>query len=266
MKYQHIVAAVVGVAVLAGGASLALAEATSTSTSTSSGATTTPVVTTTPPLPTIDKREYKLEIGPKGRVNVMRGNIESISGDTIKVRTWGGVWTVKVLSGTEIIPRPLGATMLSRFGVGDYVGVQGKISTTADFTIESGVLRNWTERKELQDDRKENHKEVNDLIKDVRKQAEDALKEARKKAEAAAKNIARTYEGKAGAVTGTSFVFVKEGNTITVNTSSSTKFINKNWNTIAFSDIQSGDSIRVFGLLASSTINAEVVRDVSVPR
>jgi hypothetical protein len=282
MKYQHIIAAAVATALLASSASFALAEATSTTaTSTSSGATTTPpVATTTPPaptsapLPTIDKREYKLEIGPKGRVNIMRGNIESISGDTIRMRTWGGVWTVKVLPGTEIIPRASGTTSaLARFGVGDYVGVQGTISTTADFTVEAKVFRNWTERKELRDDQKGNRDEMKDLLKDAeeklkeaRKRAEEALKEAKRKAAEAIKNIPRTYEGKVGTISGSSFTFTKEGSTITVNTSSSTKFINNNWNTMAFGEIQSGDGIRVFGMLASSTINADVVRDVSVPR
>ena len=51
----------------------------------------------------------------------------------------------------------------------------------------------------------------------------------------------------------------------TVNTVSA-KILNKRWTTIPFVTIKSGDSVRVAGIVTGTTINAHVVRDMSVSK
>lgn len=280
MFYRNTIAATVAGALLLGSASLALAEdatSTSSTTSTSTSSTTatttsatsgtaTSSATTTTPAPTVDKRDYKLEIGPKGRV-LLRGNLESVSGSVLKVRSWGGVWTVNVPTGAEVIPKVLGTNAdITKFAAGDYIGIQGTIATNADFTIDAKIVRDWTSRKDLEKRAKEIEKEIRDKIKKEKEDIEDKLKEAKKKAEEALRNIARIWEGTAGDASGSSFAFTSDGKSFTVNTASTTKIVNRNWLPITLGDIRSGDAIRIYGALASSTITAEVVRDTSIPR
>jgi len=200
-----------------------------------------------------------LEVGPKGRA-LIRGNIESVGVDYVMIKSWGGLWKIKVASGTEIIPRLLGNTTdLAKFAVGDYVGAQGTISTTENWTINATVVRDRTEHKEMKEERKNNEKELHDKQKEDRKNEQEKRKEERKQEP-------QNHEGTIGAISGSAFTFVKEGNTYTVTTGSSTKFVNRNWSTIAFSDLLAGDKVRVYGSVSSTTLAAEVLRDLSVPR
>jgi hypothetical protein len=84
-----------------------------------------------------------LEIKPNGSV-LIRGTVSAVGSDSVTVKTWGGAWTVKVSSTTELITTD---KTLSSIAVGDYVGVQGTISETADYTVDAKVLRNRTEKQ-----------------------------------------------------------------------------------------------------------------------
>lgn len=84
-----------------------------------------------------------LEIKPNGTV-LIRGTVSAVGSDSVTVKTWGGAWTVKVSSTTEVITTD---KTLSSIAVGDYVGVQGTISEAADYTVDAKVLRNRTEKQ-----------------------------------------------------------------------------------------------------------------------
>ena len=209
----------------------------------------TPPSTTTPPI--MQRGDWKLEVGPGGRT-LMRGHIDSVTSDSIKVRTWGGVWTVRVLPGAEIIPR-VGAQFfdLTRFQPGDYVGVNGIIVRDMQLTIDARIVRNWTEKREIQRERKLNHEFLKRLIKDDK--VSDSL-------------TGRVFEGTVGSTTGTTFTLSDRGVATTIETSSSTRFVDRNYATIAFGDIRVGDRVRVYGdVTSASSILAEVVRDISLP-
>lgn len=246
---------------LFGSASFAFAQTASTTT-TGTTATSTTATSTTPtpaPLPPVmQKGEMKLEIGPKGHA-LIRGNVVSVGTDHVMVKSWGGTWKVKVSASTEILPRVTGTmTDLAKYAVGDYVGAQGVVSATDAWTIDAKVIRDRTERKVVKEERKDNRKEEKEDRKEDRKEEKDE-----KKKDDSDKKIS---EGKVDTISGTSFTMVTGSKSINVTTSSTTKFVNRNWNTISFADIRTGDSVRAYGTVSSTTIAAEVVRDTSIPR
>jgi hypothetical protein len=72
-------------------------------------------------------------------------------------------------------------------------------------------------------------------------------------------------KGKVNSVATSSLsITIKKAN-YTVNVSPSSIIANRVWDKINFSDIKVGDSIQVAGNLASSTIEAKMIRDVSFP-
>lgn len=209
----------------------------------------TPPSTTTPPV--MQKGEWKLEIGPAGRT-LMRGHIDSVTADSLKIRTWGGVWTVRVLPGAEITPR-VGIQLfdLNRFQPGDYVGISGTIVRDLPLTIDARVIRNWTEKREIALEKKQNHEFLKRLIKDDR--ISDSL-------------TGRVFEGTVGSISGTSFTLSDRGVATTVETNGETRFVDRNYLTMTFGNIAVGDRIRIYGdVTSSSTILARIVRNTSLP-
>ncbi len=254
MKISYNVAAVAAMtALLLGASSVAFAEGASTTT-TVTGSTTPPVVTPAPvPMPPVMQAgEMKLEVGPKGRA-LIRGNVESIGADYVMVKSWGGSWKVKVTVASEILPNVNGGLAdLAKYAVGDFVGAQGTVSTSDAWTIDATVIRDRTEHKANVMERKQNEKEMRETMQADRKAAHDAE--------------ARNYEGTVASVTGLSMTIMNGSTSIAVSTTAATKFVNRNWVTIAFADVKAGDNVRVYGPSSSSTVMAQVVRDLSVPR
>jgi hypothetical protein len=194
----------------------------------------------------------RLDIGARGRV-LIRGNVDSIGTDYVMIKSWGGLWKVKVSSSTEVLPRVLGnAGDIAKYVIGDYVGAEGVVSTTENFTINAKVIRDRTEHKVLVTERRENLKDMRETRKEDRKDMHDGEK--------------KISEGRVGTLSGTSFTMTSGSKTVNVTTSTTTKFVNRNWNTITFADIHAGDSVRTYGSVSSSTVAAEVVRDTSIPR
>jgi hypothetical protein len=81
-----------------------------------------------------------LEIGARGNV-FLRGFVASNASSTIGVQSWGGVWNVRIASTTRLLAH---ATTTPDFLVGDYVGVEGIVSTSTPFTIDARVMRDRT--------------------------------------------------------------------------------------------------------------------------
>lgn len=254
MKRSYNVAAIAATTlVLLGATSVAFANDASTTT-TVTGSTTPPVVTPAPiPMPpVVQAGEMKLEVGAKGHV-LIRGNVESVGPDYVMVKSWGGSWKVKVTTASEILPNVNGGLAdLAKYAVGDYVGAQGVVSTSDAWTINATVIRDRTEHKAIVTERKQNEKEMRETMQADRKAAHDAE--------------ARNYEGTVVSVTGLSFSLANGSTSIAVTTTATTKFVNKNWASITFTDVKPGDTLRVYGPSSSSTVMAQVVRDLSVPR
>ena len=252
-KSYNLATMTVMTALLLGATSVAFAEGASTTTIVT-GSTTTPVVTPLPmPVPPVmQPGEMKLQVGAKGQA-LIRGNVESVGADYVMVKSWGGTWKVKVTAASEILPNVNGGLAdLTKYAVGDYVGAQGTVSTSEAWTINATVIRNRTEHKAIVTERKQNEKEMRETMQEDRKAAHDAE--------------ARNYEGTVGTVTGLSMTIMNGSTSIAVTTTATTKFVNRNWANITFADVKPGDTLRVYGPSSSSTVMAQVVRDLSVPR
>lgn len=87
--------------------------------------------------------QIMVNINPNGSV-LLRGVIESIGADFIVVKSWGGVWKVKVTSATQLIRM----NALSNLKVGDFVGVFGSITQDGSFIINAEFVRAWGQRSD----------------------------------------------------------------------------------------------------------------------
>ena len=75
----------------------------------------------------------------------------------------------------------------------------------------------------------------------------------------------RDYIGTASGVSGSSFTLATtNGTSYAVNVASGAEVVNRNWLTLPLASIQSGDSVRVYGVNSSGTITAQIVRDVTL--
>lgn len=185
-----------------------------------------------------------LQVGRDGHV-LLRGTIASITTGVLTVNSWGGPWTVNVGSGTQVFPAAAGND-ITQFKSGDFVGVVGTASTSSNWTIDATIVRDWTYRQALNQERQSNIRSVREAMRG---------------------ETPRNYQGTASGINGTSFTLTAaDGTAYTVDVASDAKVLNRNWLTLlSFSSIQNGDTVRVWGPNASGTITAEVVRDISIP-
>ncbi len=182
-----------------------------------------------------------LEVGSAGRV-LMRGTIASVSSGVLTINSWGGTWTVNVGSGTRVLPLSANND-LTQFKNGDFVGVEGTVSQTASFTVDATLVRDWTYRTAVTQEQKQNIQSARGIRN----------------------SSPRDYIGTASNLNGTSFTLTTaNGTSYTVNVASGTEVVNRNWLTLSLSSINSGDNVRVYGVNASGTVAAQIVRDVTI--
>jgi hypothetical protein len=86
-----------------------------------------------------------IEIDEAGHA-LVRGSVESVSQNTLTITSWGKIWTIHTDAQSKVIPSVEGAQAgdLSAISTGDFVGAEGMLSTTVDFTIEADLVRDWT--------------------------------------------------------------------------------------------------------------------------
>ncbi len=180
-----------------------------------------------------------LEVGPAGRT-LMRGTVTVVGTNSLTVKSWGGDWVVNVSASTKLAPR----VDMSQFQVGDFVGVQGLMSTSAAWTIDASFVRNWTERKEIKAEVKENREGIKAVIKAI---------------------TARNWEGVVvGDVNADGSFKLQVGSaTYDIKMATGAKVVDKGYVTLSPSSIKAGHTVRVYGPAADTTITASVVRDVS---
>jgi hypothetical protein len=190
--------------------------------------------------------KMKLQVALSGKAHVT-GKVESVTGDSFKVSTWGGQWTIKTSTSTKYSSKG----SLSLIKVGDYVQVQGKVSNTEAMTLEAQHINNKSFKKEVK-----NNKNVLKFLKrgdDDRKghhaSSTDALKLA----------TVQTVSTSSNSLS----VKLQNGLTYLVNTSGATKFFNRALNPITFSDIKAGHNIAAYGTSTSSTtLDAAIIHDL----
>ena len=89
-----------------------------------------------------------LNIGPYGNV-LIRGIVVGAPGvDSIKVKSWGGVWEVKVSTATKLVSVN---KVIADFQDGDFVGVLGTISSDGSFIVDASIVREWMGKLNVRD-------------------------------------------------------------------------------------------------------------------
>ncbi len=193
--------------------------------------------------PAPSQQPMVLQVGPAGKV-LIRGNVVSIASGSIVLKSWGGDWTVNTPSGSEILPSAA-AGDLTKFQAGDYVGVQGTISTNAPWTINASIVRDWTMRQVTATQQRQNQQSVKQLM---------------------TSETPKVYVGTASNVAASSLTLTAtNGTSYSVNIATDAKILNRNWLSASVSSIANGDTVRVFGTNANGTITASVVRDITIP-
>jgi hypothetical protein len=183
-----------------------------------------------------------VQIGPAGNA-LIRGTVTSVGSDSFTVKSWGGEWTVKIEKDTKFLPQGL---TLDQIKTGDLVGLNGKVNSEETLTVHATLIRDWTERKLIKEEIKQNIKEVKEIKKETTPRTHILTVESVDQAN-------NTITAK------------MNGQTITVKIHN-TKLIDRNWRTITLDKIQSNDKIRVYGILSGNTLEASVIRDISIPR
>jgi hypothetical protein len=183
-----------------------------------------------------------VQIGPAGNA-LIRGTVINSEKDSLTIKSWGGNWTVKIEKDTKFLPRGL---TLDQIKAGDFVGLNGKVNSEETLTIHATLIRDWTERKLIREEIKQNIKEV----KEIKKETTPRI------------NILTV-----GSIdqTNNTITATMNGQTINIKINNA-KLIDRNWKTITLDKIQPNDTIRVYGILSGNTLEAYVIRDISIPR
>jgi hypothetical protein len=204
---------------------------TATSTTAVMTTMTTPSITTSEPEPIV------LDVGAGGKV-LLRGTIDSVSSGSITVKSWGGDWTVTIPSSAALLPQ---GSSVSSFQTGDFVGVQGSIDQSANWTVDASLVRDWTVRATI-------------------KTNVEAMGQAKSSAPTTIQGTLSNLDATGEAFTLTT----SSGTTYSVSLTSGAILLTKNRATLKFSQVTNGDTVRTYGTVASSTITASIFRDVSV--
>ncbi len=182
-----------------------------------------------------------LNVSASGKT-LLRGTIVSVSATAITVQSWGGAWTVNVPTSAQIYPQGVG---LSSFQQGDFVGVQGTVNSSTGWTIDATVVRDWTQRQAVTQQVQQNVQNIKSTMG----------------------TGPRNYAGTLSNLSGQSFTLTTSGGTAySVSLTGSAEIVQKNFRTLDFTQVQNGDSVRVWGNAASSSLTASIFRDLSIPR
>ena len=183
-----------------------------------------------------------LQIEGGGKV-LLRGTIDSIGSNTLTVKSWGGDWTVNVPSSAELMPTNANHD-LTQLKTGDFVGVQGTVSQSANWTVDATLVRDRTAEQTVSQQQKDNAQSAKETMKS---------------------EAPRNFQGTVSNLNGSSFTLAtQDGTTFTVNVAPGAQVVNQTWLTLATSGIKNGDTVRVWGANASGTITAQIVRDITI--
>ncbi len=178
--------------------------------------------------------EMIVQVGPNGKAT-LRGTIKTVGSTSLTVTSWGGDWMINIPAGTNVMP----VTDLTKFTVGDFVGVQGSVNQSAPWTIDAKIVRDWN-LKQLQET---NRQEVKQIMQE---------------------GMPKNWQGTVSSVSTSSFSLTIDGTAYTVNLAANAKIVDQRYSTISLANIKNGDTVRVFGTLSGTTLTVLVVRDTSI--
>lgn len=182
-----------------------------------------------------------VQIGPSNTVHVQGASVSGVGSNSVTAKTaWGQTtlsWTILVGSSTELVAKKGGKISLSDVKVGDIVNFQGKLDPNASsLTVQAKVFRDVSFMRAEKEDK---------TLKDIFQGTLQSL----------------------SATTSPTTLQVKIGDkTFTINVTSSTLVLNKNFAPTSLASFLIGDTIRIYGSVSaatSTTLNALIVRDAT---
>jgi len=177
-----------------------------------------------------------LSVNANGKI-LLRGTIDSMSTNSITVKGWGGDWIVNLSSNTQLLP----TTDITQFHAGDYVGVQGIVTTGSAWTIDGTIVRDWT-------------------VKQAEVTARQSIQGVIKA------NTPKNWQGTASNVntSSNSFTLTIDSVAYTVNVAAGASVVNQVYLALPLANIKNGDTVRVYATVSGTTATAYVVRDISI--
>jgi hypothetical protein len=178
----------------------------------------------------------RLQIAMSGKASLV-GTVESVSGTTFRINSWGGVWTVTTDSNTKFGKNE----SVAQFTVGDSVKVEGKVSTTTTLAILAKKIEN----------------------KNIRNNGTHTGTSS------PATTTPVTTEVRIGTVTsvGSTTLDIRQSNgkTSIFTITSLTRFFNSQLQSISQSQILTGHNVAAYGTTTnSSSLNVVVIHDLSL--
>lgn len=121
----------------------------------------------------------KVEIGSNGQAQI-RGTVVGTSTSAVMVKSWGGIWTAEVSTGTMILAQG-GKAELKDIKAGDEVAVHGKMVEGKAITISAKTIKDYSLRldkiKKVSDDNKEVKKKSDEKREEVKKNVIQKIKD-----------------------------------------------------------------------------------------
>ena len=188
-----------------------------------------------------------LQVGPHGEV-LLRGTVSVVGTTSLTVKSWGGDWVVNISSASKLMPE----TTMAQFKVGDFVGIQGAVNQTASWTVDAKLVRNWTAKKVIQENKQ--------TIKTERHNSAQEIKEVMKNEKP------KNWQGTVSNINvdAKSFTLTVDGSVYTVNLVADAKIVDKAFLSTDLAKVKEGDTVRVWGPVTDTTISAYVFRDISL--
>jgi hypothetical protein len=185
----------------------------------------------------------EVHINDNGKTLVRGAKVTAVSGGTITAATgWGAAtitWTITVGGNTQFVPRGKGVFSVTDIALGDLISFNGMLMTTGpSLTVAADVLKDWSIQKTTPQP-------------------------------APVPGVQDIFQGSLQSIVSTTTLpttlTLHIGSVdYTVNVSASTQVLAANWSATTLAAFQTGDTVRVFGTLSSTTtVQGLVVRDAS---
>lgn len=204
------------------------------------------------PLPGSTPAPMIVQAGGSGNI-LIRGTVKSVGSNMVSISSWGGTWSIRTNSESVVLAGASAGGDVSSINLGDFVGASGTVASDQSYTIDASLLRDWTTNPSVG---------VSTGTGGIGTSSPNQLPGA---SLTPTTSVRALYIGTVSNIETDSFTLTdNSGNSYTVNTDAGTTLWDMNGNTISFSDISSGDRIRLNGTLQGKVIFATVVRDTSI--
>jgi hypothetical protein len=189
-----------------------------------------------------------LQVNDDGSVTIRGVILASDSVSRLLIKSWGGLWNVIVNINTSIVPQNENDHVfnIESAPIGHFIGVQGYVDTNNPYSINAEYIRDWSMTPAVPNTGTNNSPDSEAAVDNSQNQEQ------------------QLFIGTASEIGYNAFTLSNgDGVNYRVNIDSSTIIWSDDRVSINFSDIETGDVVRVSGRLEGTSITPLVVRDTS---